>query len=540
MQLIRFFAMTTALLSVVVLHSARADTPKVVESQYDLVIRNGRVLDGAGNPWVEADIGIKDGKFAKIGRIEAANTNEIDATGKYVSPGWIDMMDQSGRVLRQNGRAENKILMGVTTVIAGEGGTPVPAGEIDQYFDQLTSHGIALNFGTYYSATQARRAVMGDAAGTPTEEQMEQMKALVATAMEQGALGITTALIYPPATFQSTDEIVELAKIAAQYGGIYASHIRDESGSLLEAIQEAIEIGERAELPVEIFHLKAAYKPGWGQLMPRAGELIEEARRQSVNIAADLYPYRAGGTGLEVTAPTWVFAEGLEKALERLKDPEIRTQLKKEIEAGPQANWSNLVHASGGWDNVMLANAYNSKYDRFRFKSIAYIAEELGEHPADVAWNIALEALPKRALALFFMMSEEDIETGLQFPWVSIGSDAAAAADANGVDALGLPHPRSYGTFPRIIAEYVRERGVLTLPDAIRKMTSWPASRMGLHDRGVIREGLWADVVIFDYEDIKDNASWEHPTAYPTGIDYVLVNGRIVAEGGVHTGVLAG
>lgn len=508
-------------------------------TRYDLVIRNGRVLDGSGNPWVYADIAIRHGRFAEVGRVDGRGTVEIDAAGKYVSPGWIDMMDQSDETIQKNGLGENKILQGVTSLIAGESGVPVPTQRTAEYLDRLAAQGISVNFGTYYAASQAREEVMGDAAGTPSEAQLSRMKDLVRMAMRQGALGVTSALIYPPSSFQSTDELIELAKVAGDFGGRYASHVRGEGKEVLQAIGEAIEIGARADIPVEVYHLKVAYEPGWGVLMPKVGQLIEAARERGIDVAADMYPYTGAGTGLDATVPTWVFAEGTQKGIERLKDPKIRARLKIELDQDSSAGWWNIVKASGGWQNVMLGAAYNPKYDKYQSQSIATIAQTLGTNPADLAWNILLEALPKRASALYFMMSETDVQTALRFPWVSIGSDGGIAERA-GTLALDLPHPRAYGTFPRIIAEYVRTRGVLTLPEAIRKMSAWPATRMGLFDRGMIRPGLWADVVIFDYAAIQDRASWQSPAEYPAGIEHVIVNGQIVASRGKHTGARPG
>ncbi|HEX3948914.1 MAG TPA: amidohydrolase family protein [Steroidobacteraceae bacterium] len=519
---------------------AAAAAPAQQTATYDVVIRNGRVLDGDGNPWVKADVAIKDGRFAKIGRVEGRGAREIDAQGDYVSPGWIDMMDQSGEVLLKNGLAENKLREGVTSAIAGEGGTPVPAAQICDYFKKLETQGISLNFGTYYSSGQARVEVMGDVAGHPSAAQMDAMKARVDTAMRAGAMGIATALIYPPDSFQSTEDLVELARVAAKRGGIYASHMRDESAKLLQAIGESIEIGEKTGIQVEIFHFKGAYAPGWGKLVPEAGQLIEAARARGVNIAADMYVYTAGGTGLDITVPNWVWEQGAKKGLERLKDPKVRARLKKEVAAGSMPGWSNLIEASGGWDHIVLANAFNPKYDRYRFKSIDYIAKQLGQDPADVSWDIVLGAQPNRAMGLYFMMSEADIATALRWPWMSIGSDAGANEAPGKIDAIGLPHPRAYANFPRVIAEYVKKRHVLTLEDAIRKMTSWPATRMRLYDRGVIREGLKADITIFNEDRIDDVARYENPTAYPTGIDYVLVNGQLVVDKGRHTGAKPG
>jgi len=508
--------------------------------EYDIVIRGGRVLDGAGNPWIRADVAVKDGRVVSIGQIPGHGTKEIDAKGHYVSPGFIDMMDQSGRVLLKNGAAENKLLMGVTTVIAGEGGPPAAAAEIPQFFKTLESQGISVNYGTYYSATQARVKVMGDGAGSPTAEQLDAMGREVKLAMEAGAFGISSALIYPPSSFQSTSDLITLAKVAAECDGFYATHMRDESENLIQAIEEAVEIGEKGGVKVEIFHLKAAYAPGWGTLMPQAVATINAARARGIDVAADVYPYTAGGTGLEIVAPSWVWADGLEKGIARLRDPKIRERMKKEVAEGSMPGWSNLVHASGGFGNVRLANSFSKKYAPYHGKSLAEIGATLNREPADVAWDIVLEGLPNRSVALYFMMSEQDIETALMQPWVSIGSDAAASEKLGEIDALGLPHPRAYGTFPRIIAEYVKRRPVLSLEDAVRKMTSWPAQRMGLSDRGLIREGMRADIVIFDLDKLDDVASWDAPTALPKGIGTVIVNGKVTIAEGKHTGTKAG
>ncbi len=510
------------------------------ETTYDIVIRGGRVLDGTGSPWVAADVAIQDGKLAKIGLVSGTGKREIDASGKYVSPGWIDMMDQSGQALRDVGLAPNKINMGVTTLIGGEDGTPVPAAEIKAYFKELEDKGISVNFGTYYSATQARVAVLGDTAADPTPEQLAEMKSLVTTAMKSGAMGITTALIYPPSSYHKTKNLIELAKVAAEYNGLYASHIRGESAELLDAIAEAIRIGEESGAGVEIFHLKAAYYPNWGKDMQSALTLISEARDRGVNVAADIYPYIAGGTGLEVSAPNWVFAEGLDKALVYLRDPEARKRMKVELAAGPQKGWTNLVYSSGGWKNVVLANSHLDDFAKFHGQNFETIGKALARDPADIAWDIILAAYPERPVGLYFMMSEDDVRLALKSPFTSIGSDAASALKEGDLDALGLPHPRSYGAFPKIIAEYVRNTGLLSLPEAIKKMTGFPASRMGLVDRGILREDWVADIVIFDLETIQDTATWENPTRKPAGINYVIVNGQLVLDNGRHTGAKPG
>jgi len=512
---------------------AQSDAPL-----YDIVIRNGRVLDGAGNPWILADVAIKDGRFVRIGKVEGKGKRELDASGRYVSPGWIDVMDQSGDALQQNGLAENKLLEGVTSAIAGEGGTPVPAEKIGDYFAELEKKGISLNFGSYFSETQAREAVVGESSRAPTPEELTRMKGIMATAMKAGAMGMTTALIYPPSSYATTEELIEVAKVAGQYGGMYASHIRGEGKEVVQSVGEAITIGEKGGLPVEVFHLKVAYQPGWGKLMGEVGKEIDEARARGVDVAADMYLYDAGGTGLEAVIPSWAFDGGAPKLLERLKDPATRTRLKKEIETG-SPGWWNIVEASGGWNNIVLANAQNKDNAKYEGKSLAEIAKAMNKEPAEAAFDLVAQG-HGRVLAIYHMMSEQDVETALKFPWTSIGSDSGAAVKLGQIDEIGLPHPRAYGNFPRLIAHYVRDQKVLSLPEAIRKMTSWPATRYRLAGRGLIKEGCWADVVIFDYDKIQDRATYEQPLLTPTGIDYVLVNGQVVVDQGKHTGAKPG
>jgi N-acyl-D-amino-acid deacylase len=514
--------------------------PEPAEPAYDIVIRGGRVLDGAGNPWIAADVAIKDGRIVRVGVIEKTGKREIDARGRYVAPGFIDMLDQSGRTLLRDGSAASKLRMGVTTLIAGEGGTAVPAAEIAGYLTTLETQGIAVNFGTYYGAIQARVKVMGDGAGAPTEAQLAAMEEEVRAAMRAGVFGISSALIYSPASFQSTSDLTRLAAIPGRCGGFYATHMRDESDKLLAAIDEAVSIGEKSGAKVEIFHIKAAYAPLWGKLMPQAIARVEAARARGVDIGANIYPYRAGGTGLDVTLPTHVFAKGREAAHAAVRDPKVRVALKKELAAGPQPDWSNLVHASGGWKNVVLANGQAEQYKRFNGKNFAEIGKALGKDPADAAWDIWLDALPARASALYFMMDDRDIDLAMKQPWVSVGTDASVSDSTADPEAQGRPHPRAYGTFPRIIADYVVARKVLTLSDAIRKMTSWPAQRLGLADRGLLREGMRADIVVFDLATIRDRATYEDPTTAPEGIGEVIVNGVVALDKGQLTGSRSG
>ncbi len=514
--------------------SAQSTTPIA----YDVVIRGGRVLDGAGNPWINADVAVRDGRFVKIGVVPGRGRVELDARGKYVSPGWIDVMDQSGSVLLTNPLAQNKLMMGVTSAIAGEGGTPVDASDIPQYFDSLQHQGISINFGSYFSETQARTEVLGNTARAPNAAELVRMRAIMDTAMRAGAMGMTTALIYPPSSFATTDELVEVAKAAAPYGGIYASHIRGEGKEVVQSVKEAISIGERAGMPVEIFHLKVAYKPGWGVLMDSVRQAIEAARARGVDVAADMYVYTAGGTGLEAVIPSWAQEGGSDSLVARLKNPEIRKRLKREQQTG-SPGWWNILESAGGWDRVVLANARNPANAKYDGKSLTQIGREMGKDPADAAFDLVLQG-KGRVMAIYHMMSEQDIETALRFPWTSIGSDAAAAQVAGSGDALGLPHPRAYGNLVRVIAEYVKKRHILTLEDAVRKMTSWPATRYRLANRGVIKEGDWADVTVFDLASLDDRATYEHPTESPTGIEWVLVNGVVTIDHGRHTGAKAG
>jgi N-acyl-D-amino-acid deacylase len=512
--------------------------PRVPLTEYDVVIRNGRVLDGAGNPWILADVAIADGRFARIGKVEARGRIEIDARGKYVTPGWIDVMDQSGSVLPRNGLAENKLRMGVTTAIGGEGGTPVPASHIPEYFATLERQGISINFGTYFSQTQTRVAVLGRQARAPNAAELERMRAIMDTAMRAGAMGMTTALIYPPSSYTTTDELVEVGKTAARYGGIYASHIRGEGKEVVQSVREAIEIGERAGMPVEVFHLKVAYRAGWGILMDSVRQIVEAARARGVDVAADMYVYTAGGTGLEATIPSWAHDGGQDSLRSRLARPDVRARLKRELVTG-SPGWWNIVEASGGWDGIVLVNARNPANAKHENKTIAQIAREAGRDPADVAWDLVTQG-QGRVMAIYHMMSEGDIETALRFPWTSIGSDAGAVEQVGIADATGLPHPRSFGNHVRVIARYVKEKKTLHLEEAVRKMTSWPATRMRLADRGVIRVGAWADVTVFDLEALDDRASYERPMEFPTGIEWVLVNGVVVIDRGKHTGAKPG
>ncbi len=534
-------ALPTVVLVVAALPGPTELAAQTVEAPpaYDVVIRNGRVLDGSGNPWIRADVAVRAGRIVRVGSVRERGRREIDATGLYVAPGFIDMMDQSGSVLPRNGLAENKVRMGVTTAIGGEGGTPVPVDEVEAYFTGLEERGISINFGSYFSETQARRAVLGNADRRPTPSELERMKEIMRSAMRQGAMGMTTALIYPPSSFADTDELIAVGSAAAELGGIYASHIRDEGAGLVAAVREAIAVGEGAGMPVEIFHYKGAYEPGWGRLIREAAAEIAAARARGVDVAADVYPYTAGGTGLEATIPSWAFDGGMDSVRARIARPEVRQRMKRELDTGFEG-WWNIVEAAGGWDGVVLVNARNEANARFEGMTLTEIGAAWDKEPADAAWDLVAQG-DGRVMAIYHMMSEDDVVWALQRPWTSVGSDAGAALQPGVVDGLGLPHPRSYGTFPRVLGRYVRDLGALTLEEAVRKMTSWPATRMRLERRGVIRAGAWADITVFDLTTVRDRATYDEPVLFPEGIEYVLVNGVVVVDdGGTHTGARPG
>jgi N-acyl-D-aspartate/D-glutamate deacylase len=502
---------------------------------YDILIKGGRVLDGAANPWFAADVGIIGDRIVRIGRLEATAKRVIDARSLYVAPGFIDIMDQSGGALRRDGKAQSKVRQGVTTAIAGEGGTPGSADQLDKYFDLLSQQGISINFGTFVSAAQARQAVLGAANRDPNPEELEKMKSVIEAAMQRGALGMTTALIYPPGSYAKTPELIELAKVAARYGGIYATHVRDEGAGVLGAIGEAIEVGEKAGLPVEIYHLKVAHKQYWKKTMPKINELVMAARDRGIEITADQYAYTAGGTGLEACIPSWAAEGGPQERNKRLKDPEIRKRIKREMKQG-SPGWWNIVEATGSWKNIVIASMPEGGDKRLEGRNIADIAKAQKKSPEDTVLDL-VASFPNRISALYFMMCEEDVRTAMQYPWVSVGSDAGSGSIETD---QGKGHPRQYGNFPRIIARYVRESKVLTLENAIRRMSSLPAGKLHIEGRGVLQPGNFADIVIFDYNKIEDMATYQEPHQYPKGIPYVLVNGQVVIDNGAHTGALPG
>lgn len=526
--------------------------------EFDLIIKNGSIIDGSGKPGYRSDVAIKDDRIVRIGRLQNAKAARvIDATGMVVSPGFIDLLGQSETFLLIDPRAMSKVMMGVTTEITGEGDSIAPVNErlikeqedfnrrynlnidwktLDDYFLRLERQGSGVNLGTFVGATQVRGYVIGFDNRPPTPAELEQMKELVASAMKDGALGLSTSLQYVPARFAKTDEIIELAKVARQYGGIYATHQRSEANALDSSLEEVFEIARRARIPVEIWHLKTAYKKNWGR-MPEVLAKIQRARASGLDITADVYPYIAGSTSLTASLPPWVLEGGTDKMLARLRDTSIRQRLKKEIPADSK-DWENIFLGSGGAEGVLISSVVNRELEPLLGKRLSQIAAEQQKDPIEALFDLVL-ADNGQTGAIYFMMSESDLRAAMRSPFVNFCTDSGARA-TDGPLSRAKSHPRGWGSYPRILGRYVREEKLLTLPQAIHKMTGGPARRVGLKDRGLLREGYYADITIFDPRSVIDRATFEIPNQHPEGIKFVIVNGQISVDDGKRTSALAG
>ena len=530
---------------------------------FDVIIKDGKIIDGSGNPWFNRDVGIKNGKIAKIGRLAHSEAEKIiDAKGYVVCPGFIDMHSHSDLSVFFNPKLESTIRQGITTLVVGNCGislAPInperkdllmkeissflPICEelemdwikFDEYLSRLEEIGVSANIATLVGHGTVRIAAMGLEDRDPTRKEMEEMKSLVAEAMGAGAFGLSTGLIYPPGTYSKTDEIIELCKVVAKYGGIYASHIRSERAGLIEAVKEALTIGEKAKIPVEISHHKAAGRSNWGKTVETL-KLMEEARARGVDVTCDQYPYNAGMTSLATLLPPWIREGGIDKMLERLRNPEERERAREEMRQSSK-EWENLV-ADCGWENIYVSAVSSDKNKPLEGKSLAEIAKIRGKDEFTVLCDLLIEEKGRVAIILF-IMDKDDIRRVMRSRLQMVGTDCWASAPY-GILRAGKPHPRFYGTYPRILGRYVREEGVLTLEEAVRKMTSLPAQRLGLMDRGLLRPGMWADIVIFDPDRVIDKATYQNPHQYPEGIEYVLVNGKIVVEKREHKGIPAG
>jgi N-acyl-D-amino-acid deacylase len=525
---------------------------------FDIVITNGQIIDGTGSPWYSGDIGIREGRIAAIGNLTAVpRTRTIDAHGLVVAPGFIDMLGQSELTVLVDPRLPSKIYQGITTEITGEGECIAPLndailrteqGEFDQlhvqadwrtlrqYFARLEKQGIGINVADYVGATRVRRMVLGDDDVQPKPAQLEQMKEIIRQAMLDGAVGVSTSLEYPPAPYAKTEELIALAAEASRFGGIYATHMRSESTAILQSIDEVIRIAREAHIPVEIWHLKVAGKASWGH-MPEVVAKIDSARAQGIDIAADTYAYTAWGNGLSAFIPPWAHDGGKAKLLERLKDPGPRERIRKDM-LTPSDDWENEWQQISGPESVLIASVLNPKLLPLQGKTLAEVAKLWNEDPMDTLFDLLIQDDASTGIAAFGM-SEPDVVLALQQPWVSFDNDSSGVSP-EGILGQEHSHPRAYGTFPRILRKYVREEHKLTLEDAIRKFSSLPAQRLRLEGRGLLRTGMWADVVIFNPATVRDLATFDNPNQLSQGMDYVLVNGVPVIDGGKMTGAHPG
>jgi len=525
---------------------------------FDIVITNGHIIDGTGSPWYSGDLGIRGGKIAAIGDLaDAPRKRSIDAHGMVVAPGFIDMLGQSELTILVDPRLPSKIYQGITTEITGEGGSAAPLNDaiiqadhssyehlkitpdwrtLRQYFARLERQGIGINLATYVGATQVRRTVLGDADAQPTPAQLGQMKALVRDAMHDGAVGVSTSLEYAPAPYAKTEELIALGSEASKFGGIYATHMRNESDAVLTAIDEALRIGGEAHIPVEIWHIKVAGKENWGR-MPEVVAKINAARAQGMDITADTYAYTAWFNSMSAFIPAWAHDGGDAKLIERLKDPVTRARIRKDM-LTPSKEWDNEWMEIPGPEAVMICVVQNPKLLPMQGKRLSEVAKMWNKGPMDALFDLLIEDNAFTSVAVFGM-SEPDVVLALQQPWVAIDNDSSGTSP-EGILGQEHPHPRAYGTFPRILRKYVREEKKLALEDAIRKFSALPAQRMRLTDRGVLKEGMWADVVIFDPTTVRDLADFENPNRLSQGMEYVLVNGVPVIEERKMTGALPG
>ena len=524
---------------------------------FDLVITNGHIIDGTGSPWYTGDLGIRDGKIAAIGNLAALpRKRTIDAGGKVVAPGFIDMLGQSELTILVDPRLPSKIYQGITTEVTGEGGSAAPLNDaiiqadrsgyehykitpdwrtLRQYFARIEKQGMGINLASYVGATQVRRMVLGDDDKQPTPEQLEQMKALVREAMKDGTVGVSTSLEYAPAPYAKTDELIALATEAGKFGGIYSTHMRNESDSVLDAIDEALRIGREAHVPVEIWHIKVAGKNNWGR-MPEVVAKINAARNAGADVTADTYAYTAWFNDFSAFIPPWAHDGGTAKLVERLKDPTARERMRKDM-LTPSKAWDNEWQEIPGPESIMIGVVQNPKMLPLQGKRLSEIAKLWNKDPMDALFDFLMED-PYAGVAVFGM-SQPDVTLALQQPWVAVDNDSSGTSP-DGILGQEHPHPRAYGTFPRVLRKYVREDKALTLEDAIRKFCALPAQRLRLADRGLIKPGMWADVVIFDPATVRDLATFENPNQLSEGMDYVLVNGVPVIDQGKMTGALPG
>jgi N-acyl-D-aspartate/D-glutamate deacylase len=518
---------------------------------FDVLIRNGRIVDGTGNPSWIGDVGIRQGRIAAMGRLSGSTAETtIEARGLVVAPGFIDIHNHSDYTLLTDGNAESMIRQGVTSLILGEGGSAAPVGgkqqdkhpadwrDFNGYFARLLNSGISVNVGTYVGSSQIWTYVRGDQAGPPTASEVAQMQDLVREAMRQGALGVASSLSGPPGAWIDTDTLIAMCKAASEFGGIYSTHMRTEGQGVFESVAEAIKIGRDGGVPVDIIHLKLADHKLWGQ-MPELIASIVQARADGQQVTANVYPYRAGQNNLSSIIPPWAHEGGSAALIRRLKDASLRPRLENEIEHGiPGSSWYDHYTATGSWEGMLLVSLSNPAYKKYEGRRMNEVIEDMHLKPLDALFRL-LEENGGSVPTIYFHHDEKDMRFALAQPFVSIGSDGMALK-TEGPLSQGNPHPRSYGTFARVLGTYVRDEHVLQIEDAVRKMTSANATKIHIFDRGLLRPGMWADVTVFDPATITDHATYVKPHQYATGVEYVVVNGKIVLAKGKHTGAHPG
>jgi N-acyl-D-aspartate/D-glutamate deacylase len=546
---------STPLLLAFMLTAAAWAVP-AAQQPYDLVIAGGSVLNGEGTPAVITDIGIRGNRIARIGDLRAApSARRIEAAGLTVAPGFIDMHNHSDYTILVEPRSESMIRQGVTTMVLGESRSagPIKAGgdeararadgvtvdwtTLGEYFAKLERQHMSTNIASYVGEEQVWTYVKGYGQSPATPAELGDMKRLIAQAMEDGAMGLSTSLLQPPSSFATTANLIELAKAAKAHGGIYSSHIRDEGEGVFKAVAEAIQVGKGARIPVDIIHMKIAHKQLWGRANEIIG-MVQQARDERFDIRANVYPYTAGQNNLSSIVPPWAHDGGREKMIERLKDPAARARMRDEVMSGLPGWYNHYLATGDGWGGMILVSLRHPRNTPFQGKRMSELITARGGHPADVLFDVLLEengSVP----TVFFHHSEADMQLIMKQPWTSIGSDGSAV-NPDGPTGRTHPHPRYYGTFPRVLGRYVRDLKVLTLPDAVKKMTSMNADKIGIKDRGRLREGAFADVTIFDPDRVADRATFEQPHQFPIGIKYVIVNGVVTIDNEQHTGALAG
>ncbi len=549
-----FICTAALILSCHLLLGCAGDSPEAAQT-FDTIIRGGTLYDGSGGSAYASDLGISGGKITAIGDLsDAVGQVEVDATGKAVSPGFINMIAWGVTSLIRDGRGISDISQGITLEVFGEGNSmgplsPTMKAEFPKYWDQVTpswttlgeylefleEKGVSSNVASFIGATTARIHVLGRDDVEASPAQLLEMQSLVRSAMQEGAVGVASSLIYTPASFASTEELIALASAASEFGGIYASHMRNEGKGIFEALDELITIAREADIPAEIYHLKISYPPFWDRF-DDVLEVIEEARRSGLNITADMYPYPAGSTGLDAIMPPWVKEGGIDQWIARMQDPDTRARLIKAMQENPD-DWDNRL-ASGGAESVLLVEFRNPDLKHLAGMTLAEVAQQRGMSPEETAMDLVIEDRT-RVGAMYFNQSEDVVRKAIQQPWVSFCTDAVSIA-AEGDQLLNHRHPRTYGTFPRVLGHYVRDLELLSLEQAVHRASGLPATNLSLRNRGFLREGYFADVLVFDPATIQDHATFEEPHQYSTGMEKVFVNGELVFDNGEHTGALPG